>query len=290
MKTFSPKRIVSAVDLSEHSAYALLWAARLARAFEAEVSVVHAAAIQPPLEFTHEEIDRVLAGLEKAAQEAEGIVGDWARGYLPEDVKWSTVITRRKPPEGILEQVEQLDADLVTMGMRQRSGLMRWIIGSVAEGIMHGTRRPSLICRYTGQDLSRERLPDSRVVLCPVNYSPVAVESLRVATEVARALEARLVVMHALPPDKEAAEDDEMASLCAWVPDDVRGACALQEVVRRGNAAAEVLNYALEVGAGLIVIGAQHRRLAEASIVGTTTERVARLAECPVLVVHREEE
>jgi len=43
-----------------------------------------------------------------------------------------------------------------------------------------------------------------------------------------------------------------------------------------------------ESGADLLAIGAQHRRFSDASIIGTTSERLTRFARCPVLTIIRQ--
>jgi nucleotide-binding universal stress UspA family protein len=45
------------------------------------------------------------------------------------------------------------------------------------------------------------------------------------------------------------------------------------------------LNTALQTRADLLVIGAQHRRFADATVMGTTTVRVVRHSPIPVLTI-----
>jgi nucleotide-binding universal stress UspA family protein len=75
--------------------------------------------------------------------------------------------------------------------------------------------------------------------------------------------------------------------LCDWVPEGVRTHCRLKPVVRKGDAAEQILRTAGETDSDLIVIGAQYRPLLEATIFGTTSIRVMRHATCPVLTVPR---
>jgi universal stress protein A len=57
------------------------------------------------------------------------------------------------------------------------------------------------------------------------------------------------------------------------------------EAVRTGPAAEEILRFAKEIDAQLIVIGSRGHGGWERLLLGTTAERVVRLAACPVLVV-----
>jgi len=49
----------------------------------------------------------------------------------------------------------------------------------------------------------------------------------------------------------------------------------------------DMSEFADESGADLLVIGAQHRRFSDASIIETTSERLTRFARCPVLTIIR---
>jgi nucleotide-binding universal stress UspA family protein len=77
--------------------------------------------------------------------------------------------------------------------------------------------------------------------------------------------------------------------LQSWLPAEARSEFTMQAVVRRGDAASEVIDLAREGTADLVVIGAQHRRFVDATVLGVTTVRVTRHAPCPVLVVPRSE-
>jgi len=58
-----------------------------------------------------------------------------------------------------------------------------------------------------------------------------------------------------------------------------------RQAVRVGSAAEEILRFAEEIKADLIVIGSHGHGALERMLIGGTTERVVRHAHCPVLVV-----
>ena len=76
-----------------------------------------------------------------------------------------------------------------------------------------------------------------------------------------------------------------IADLCDWAGQHVPAGCQMQEVTRTGNAADEILRAASEMRAGLLVIGAEHRRFSDHVMLGVTAEQVLRHADCPVLTV-----
>jgi nucleotide-binding universal stress UspA family protein len=59
----------------------------------------------------------------------------------------------------------------------------------------------------------------------------------------------------------------------------------VQFLTKVGRPAYEILNYAQDVGADLIVMGHRHRSLLERGLARSTVARVMEYAECPVLVV-----
>ena len=60
--------------------------------------------------------------------------------------------------------------------------------------------------------------------------------------------------------------------------------CAVKPVVRTGKPADEILGYAREQASDLICIGRHGRTGGIGEIFGSTTDKILRLAHCPVLV------
>ena len=57
-----------------------------------------------------------------------------------------------------------------------------------------------------------------------------------------------------------------------------------------GEAAAEIVDLAEELGAGLVVVGSRGLGGIRRALMGSVSDSVVRHAHCPVLVVRREEE
>ena len=200
-----------------------------------------------------------------------------------------TRLVESAPTAGILATAESVQADLIVMGTHGRGGVNRLLMGSVAEKVVRETTVPVLTVRGIGDDAAGCRLP-FRKILCPVNFTDLAREALHYAGELARRFEAELVVVTSLEGDEYATDEvarDQERELCAWVPEGLQARCPVEPLVRRGDASEQILRTAREVGSDLIVIGAQHWPLLEATIFGTTSIRVMRHAACPVLTVIR---
>jgi len=76
-------------------------------------------------------------------------------------------------------------------------------------------------------------------------------------------------------------------SLRHWIGPELQDICTYSELTVRGGAAERVLDCADDLGADLLVLGAQHKHFRDSTVAGTTTEHVIRFASCPVLVVPR---
>jgi len=151
---------------------------------------------------------------------------------------------------------------------------------------VHQSTTPTLIVKPRG---GPAQPPAIGRVLCPVNFTELARQCLEVSAAVAAAFGARLTVVHAL----ESANTDEAHAekthqqLCSWVSGKMRTQCEITEVVRRGDAAEQVVRLAAEQNADLIAIGAEHRPFLELTTLGTTTDRVMRHSRVSVLVIPR---
>lgn len=66
------------------------------------------------------------------------------------------------PAESILTAVDELNADTIVMSTHGRSGVMRWVFGSIADKVLRHARVPILLARVPveeetpGQAVSRE--------------------------------------------------------------------------------------------------------------------------------------
>ena len=175
------------------------------------------------------------------------------------------------PAEVIVDAQRRTGADLIVMGTHGHRGWRRAALGSVAENVLHLATCPVLTVNRHTTLPANGPVTISRV-LCPTNFSDVARESLAVATMFAEAFNAELDVVHVV-------ENGTPPLLLDKGP--------YRQIVLRGGAAERILDYAEDIGADLLVIGAQRQWFRDETVIGTTTERLVRFASCPVLAVTR---
>lgn len=67
-------------------------------------------------------------------------------------VDLQTTIEEGAPHRTILAHADSIDADLIVMGTHGRSGLDRYLLGSVTERVVRASKRPVLTVRVGGEE------------------------------------------------------------------------------------------------------------------------------------------
>ena len=123
--------------------------------------------------------------------------------------------------------------------------------------------------------------PESHHVVFATDFSPSSDAAEKVAIEYARALEARLHVLHVTLGSAGKKHLDNLKGLKENIPASIDVVTA----VETGNPAKQIVRYAERVEADLIVMGTHGRTGVTRALMGSVTERVVRTANCPVLTV-----
>jgi nucleotide-binding universal stress UspA family protein len=295
------KQILCPTDLSEASVRSLTYAAAFARWYGARLTILH---VVP----TFEAMTVGPGALNGPPQ----IVMPLSRQEVLDEMRRITESTgidssdatlsaeAGDPVRNIVDQALAIGADLVVMGTHGRSGFERLLIGSVAEKVLRKAPCPVLL---VPPHMAANADPDVsfKHILCPMDFSPAALQALGFALDLARQSEGVVTLLHALEwlTDEEPREythfnvpeyrqhlvDDARERLQALVADESRTPTAIEHRVVVGRAYREILQVAQESGTDLIVMGAQGRGGLGLALFGSTTQQVVRAATCPVLTV-----
>jgi nucleotide-binding universal stress UspA family protein len=137
-------------------------------------------------------------------------------------------------------------------------------------------------------------------ILCPMDFSPSALQAFGFALDLARQAGGAVTLLHAIEwladeghahahfnvkDYRQHLNEDAHARLQALIAEQPRAKCAMEKVVASGRAYREILATAAAQGADLIVMGAQGRGGVGLALFGSTTQQVVRAATCPVLTV-----
>jgi nucleotide-binding universal stress UspA family protein len=142
-------------------------------------------------------------------------------------------------------------------------------------------------------DMSPSPVLQFRRILAPIDFSEASLKALQYAALLAQRLPAELVLLHVVKPSPAYAElplinmgaieraRGELETLKLNKAATVRS----NAVVREGYPHTEILKAADELGVDLIVMSTHGRTGLAHALLGSTSEKVVRYAECPVLVL-----
>jgi len=202
-----------------------------------------------------------------------------------------TLILHGRPDEQILQTLEAGDYELVCMATHGRSGLDRWIRGSVAERVLRGAPTPVFLANPQGISL-----PAVARILVPLDGSRLAGKALTLAGPLASKADAELVLLHVDVPGanpsvhpvpevatRKAQERAEAALEGAKAKLEAKGARV--RVVGRYGAPADQIMQAIEAETIDLVAMSSHGRTGLSRWrFGSVAEKVLRQCRCPVLV------
>jgi len=235
--------------------------------------------------------------------------GDMAEDAPPQRVEVQTVTQERgtvpvvytqtdndSPASAIIDHTTDHDTDLVVMGTHGRKGMDRLLSGSVAEEVVRGT--PCPVFTVLAPDNERADTPIDRV-LVPVDLSEQSTLVVDHAVGLATAYGAPIDLLHvveeaAFPtaygmdpmtpsqPDVQERAREALEALAAEIEDFDE---ALNTHVLAGYAARDIVDFADEYAADLIVMATHGRTGLQRFLIGSVAEKVVRSAPCPVFTV-----
>ncbi|MDZ7702634.1 MAG: universal stress protein [Halobacteriales archaeon] len=135
-------RILVPTDGSDGAEAAFEHALGLAVSTGAELHVVHA--VDPTLVPVEVSADGVFEALRAAG---EGLVSELRERGEAEGVAVETAVLTGPAYQAITEYAEEHDVDLLVMGTHGRTGLNRWLLGSVTERVVRTAPVPVLTVR-----------------------------------------------------------------------------------------------------------------------------------------------
>ena len=200
------------------------------------------------------------------------------------------------PATAIVEHATEQDVDLVVMGTHGRKGMDRLLSGSVAEEVVRAA--PCPVFTVLAPSGERADTPIDRI-LVPVDLSEQSPLVLDHATALATAYGAPIDLLHvveeaAFPtaygmdpltpsqPDVQERAREALEALAGEIEDFDQ---ALNTHVLAGYAARDIVDFADEYAADLIVMATHGRTGLQRFLIGSVAEKVVRSASCPVFTV-----
>jgi nucleotide-binding universal stress UspA family protein len=293
------KQIICPVDFSESSVRALACAAAIARWYDAQLTVLH---VVPTFESMQVRGDIVEPIHLVTPMPREQVLDEMSRflNLATLSPRANALAETGDPQATIIDQALSTRADLIVMGTHGRRGFKRLVLGSVAEAVLREAPCPVL----TVPPHARAGVSDTvtfKRILCPIDFSPSALQALGFALDLARQSDGRVTLMRVVewleeeeprasahfnvPEYRRYVVDDTQERLRNVVAEESRTWVEIDDLVVFGRAYREILRAAESKPADLIVMGAQGRGGLGLALFGSTTQQVVRGAICPVLTV-----
>ena len=227
-----------------------------------------------------------------ALEAADKTLQTWCAMGRDRGFRCDALVREGQPTYEIGVAIRQFRADRVIVGTRSRSKLGKLLVGSVAEQVLRTVNLPVIT---VGPEAHLE-VPGSQghVVLLATTLRETSRPGAALACQIAAVQNARLVMLHVLPPrdemerrhlpgDQDSAAMRELSQLAAEVV--ANSGVLAYPVVVHGNPSIEILAEAAARHAGLIVLGATHRSMLENLTRDRTVYRVLAHARCPVMTL-----
>ncbi len=245
---------------------------------------------------------------EREQTEATTYLSSLARSDLFAGITITTAVFFGQAGPQILALAEEQAVNLIVLCSHGRTGLLRWMLGSVAQHVIHHSRIPVLVLREEGSTASAlpSDIPHPCRIAVALDGSPLAETALLPAAHLIAALaqqtQGAVHLLHVLKPPTSASETEEVEQAQAYLQR-VREHLLVQTSdlnllvtwsVTLAQDVAETIVTASEKGTE--AMGEEHRYdvLAMAThghggierwVMGSVTERVLGASTVPVLVV-----
>jgi nucleotide-binding universal stress UspA family protein len=283
--------ILCPTDLSPDSDEALRYAIALARAYNAELILLHCDLIGdgPAKQGAHD----------KATQAIKDALMKYSGSTELAGLDWKILIVNCDDTgAAIAREAAKYSADLIVMRSRRRPHRAA-LLGSTAESVSRTAPCPVLVMHTDERDWvsgSESRIELKRVLVA-YDFSDYSELALSYALSFAQEYQSELHLLHVLPPftvneseiswyplGREGTYHKAAHRLQRAVPKEGHLWCDIKHVVSEGQPYREILNYAEKNNIDLICLGAHGAGFGMRALFGSNVDRVLRQAPCPVLV------
>lgn len=207
-----------------------------------------------------------------------------------------------KPAEVIIEVAATHLDTLIAMATHGRSGIRRWLLGSIAEKTLHAAANDVLLIRGIEPSERKEATANLKKLVVPLDGSEAAEQALPCAFELAKKMDLELILVRvylmpgvAYPTGRYAPDwkllDQEMRQKANEYLETKVGQLrneGLERVsfrVLEGNAAEKIIEVAQENSESLLVMSTHGASGVGRWVLGSVTEHVVRHSDTAVVVV-----
>ena len=296
-------KILVALDFGKSTESTVRHAAQLARAFSAELILLHAVEYVPYHPF-YPYSDK---GMTEIFEQCETELEKWIKVIEEFGVSITgTYVDEGRGTEVILNRAEALGVDALVIGAGRKGLAERFLVGTTAEKVVRASKIPVFLHHPS------DTCGPIRKVLCCVDYSEHSKETLQASVNAAHWLWAHLAVLHVAPepfrypglagldvpvidyatvsgPEvdvtTEEADDLERQRLTNWLASHDLADVECSAHVRRGRPYEEIQAVVDELRPDLVILGNIGKGAIADHIFGSTTMQVLREIHSSLLIV-----
>jgi len=285
------RTVLFATDFSAPAQEAFLCALGIARAYEAELIILH---VVPPAPFDPQAGFLITPDqLEKNAKEGLKQLG-WNAGKIHHRL----LLRSGEVWPAVNDVIHKEKIDLLVLGTHGRSGVGRLVLGSVAEEILRQAMCPVLTVgpnAMAAKGATASHHAKARRILFATDFSSASAAAMPLALSLAQENQAKLVLLYVLEQtDHDYKRDPERAlvfltnELKKMVPEDAKLWCEPEYLIEFGPPAEKILETGGILNADMIIMGVRSpgdRLFAATHLSASTVHKVVIGAACPVLTV-----
>jgi len=241
--------------------------------------------------------------VERAVAVSQEYLNRIAKTFGGADVTVS--VEKGNPEELILARAEGEEKTLTAMGTHGRSGIGRWLLGSVAEKIVREAKNPLFLVRAK-EDAKTEGQAALNSIIVPLDGSTLAERILPHAIELAKALKLKVILVQVFTlkqiihtykdyiPDFDALQKSTESGASRYLEEKERQlkreGLEVSSLAAEGEAAETILELAKGAPDSLLAMCTHGQSGIRRWMLGSVTEKVIRHAENPVLAIHPQQE
>lgn len=292
------EKILVPLDGSELAEVALPYAEELAGRLSSEVTLLYVSEmLEDPYQHMHESY---LGKMIETTR--QGIKSYLEKPGMPA-IQVKSEILFGNPAERIVDYAEKTGTGLIVMSTHGRSGVKRWTLGSVADKVVRATTRPVALIRARGAhpDVRQKGLLVKALV--PLDGSKEGETVLPYIEELASKLKAEVVLLQVLATgyagytpggygylvyteqEMQSIKEIAMSYLGNIGNRLMAKGVATNIIAKFGNAAEEIISYAVDSQADVVVMSTHGRSGISRWVFGSVAERVLYEGNTPLLLV-----
>jgi nucleotide-binding universal stress UspA family protein len=290
------RKILVPLDGSATAEAVLPLVTHLAQSARAEVELI---TVLTPVAIWDAAASIIKWDAEEAA--AREYIEEKARELQLRGVKAYSTVEFGQAAYAVFDAAKKGNADFIAMTTHGRSGVTRFVLGSVADKLLH-TAAPLLVVRPGDDDTVHPLVPAGiRKILVPLDGSELSLAAIPLAEEMARLLSASLVFCHVVTTEWIAYSGMETPTLYPDVLNDMKAAAKadiekaageskgrgfdVDYFVGIGGPTDEIQRIAREQGADMIVMSTHGRSGPTRWIMGSVADALVRRTHLPCLLV-----